>query len=222
MEAIPSKAKKPGWYPDVVKDNEPLHQLLRAGRMMTLWDRFLGGPSFCFDYTWFRTVAPGPGTNPHCDVVYMGRGTRNLFTAWTPIGSVDFTTGGLIILEGSNRHQRLRETYGEMDVDTFCTNRPPESKSAKGQWAKTGGALGKNVNRVRKSIGGRWMTAEFDPGDLLIFTINTIHASLDNRSKSFRFSSDTRYQLESDPKDERWIGENPIAHGEAGKRGLIC
>ena len=50
----------------------------------------------------------------------------------------------------------------------------------------------------------------------------TVHASLDNHSNRFRLSSDSRYQLASEPADERWIGENPIAHGVAGKRSKIC
>jgi len=51
----------------------------------------------------------------------------------------------------------------------------------------------------------------------------TVHASLDNASGNrIRFSSDSRYQPASLPADERWIGENPPAHGLAGKRGRIC
>jgi hypothetical protein len=37
-----------------------------------------------------------------------------------------------------------------------------------------------------------------------------------------RLSSDSRYQLATEPADERWIGEHPIAHGAAGKKGEIC
>ncbi len=59
-------------------------------------------------------------------------------------------------------------------------------------------------------------------GDLLTFRMNTVHASLDNRSDRIRLSTDTRYQLASEPVDERWVGENPIAHGPAGRRGMIC
>ena len=59
-------------------------------------------------------------------------------------------------------------------------------------------------------------------GDLVTFRMDTIHASLDNQSNHVRLSTDTRYQLESDPIDPRWIGENPIGHGAAGKIGRIC
>ena len=59
-------------------------------------------------------------------------------------------------------------------------------------------------------------------GDVLIFSVFTVHASLDNRSDRVRLSSDSRYQPASKPADERWIGTNPIGHGHAGKIGKIC
>jgi hypothetical protein len=59
-------------------------------------------------------------------------------------------------------------------------------------------------------------------GDLLIFGLKTVHASLDNQTMSFRFSTDTRYQAASEAIDERWIGENPSGHGIESKRGFIC
>jgi len=50
----------------------------------------------------------------------------------------------------------------------------------------------------------------------------TVHASLDNQTNRFRLSSDSRYQLASEPADERWIGAHPAGHGPAGKKGKIC
>jgi ectoine hydroxylase-related dioxygenase (phytanoyl-CoA dioxygenase family) len=143
-------------------------------------------------------------------------------TRLDPSPRADFENGGLMVLEGSNRNEKLRNTYCTLDVDTYCTNRPPESKSAKGPWSKTGGYLTRNINQLRGSLGGRWVTTEYEPGDLLLFTIFTVHASTDNRSNRVRLSTDTRYQLASEPKDERWIGEHPVAHGQAGGRGRVC
>jgi ectoine hydroxylase-related dioxygenase (phytanoyl-CoA dioxygenase family) len=151
----------------------------------------------------------------------MGRGERErLFTAWTPMGDVDFEQGGLMILEGSHRHQKLKSTYGTMDVDAFCENKP-DAKSWGKSWG-TGGSFKANPNQIRKSLGGRWLTSEFRMGDVLIFSVFTLHASLDNRSNQIRLSSDSRYQPAGLPTDERWIGPNPVGHGEAGKRGKLC
>src|SRR5690606_15777914 len=132
----------------------------------------------------------------------------------------DFRQGGLMVLEGSNNHQRLKATYGMQDVDAFCENKP-EARSWGKRWG-TGGHLRGNPNQIRRAIGGQWRTAEYRAGDVLIFTIFTVHASLDNRSDRIRLSTDSRYQSADEPADERWIGPNPIGHSEAGKRGKIC
>jgi hypothetical protein len=76
--------------------------------------------------------------------------------------------------------------------------------------------------QIQHSLGGRWLTTEYRASDVLIFSIFTVHASLDNQSDRVRISSDSRYQLASDPVDERWVGEKPIGHSQAGKRGRIC
>jgi hypothetical protein len=52
--------------------------------------------------------------------------------------------------------------------------------------------------------------------------MDLVHGGLDNRSHRLRLSSDSRYQLASEPIDERWVGENPPGHGSAGKRGRVC
>jgi hypothetical protein len=83
-----------------------------------------------------------------------------------------------------------------------------------GNWKKSGGHYSKDPVALQKQLGLRWLTTEFQAGDLLVFSMYTMHCSLDNASDCIRISSDTRYQLASDPVDERWIGENPIAHSQ--------
>jgi hypothetical protein len=197
-----------------------LETLLYTGKTMAFFERFLGGPVLHYDYTWLRVVAPGKGTPSHSDIVYMGRGTQNLFTAWTPLGDVDRVLGGLILLERSHLHEKLRQTYCKKDVDTYCTNKPSGAKN----FAAFGnnGSLGANPPQVRRSLGGRWLTADYRAGDVVYFNAFLVHAGLDNQTDRIRLSSDSRYQLASEPADERWIGENPPAHGPLGKRGKIC
>ena len=73
----------------------------------------------------------------------------------------------------------------------------------------------KNPNEPQQRYGGRWLTTEFEPGDVLMFGMFTLHCSLDNESPEnrIRLSTDTRYQLASEPADERWIGHDPFGHG---------
>jgi len=151
--------------------------------------------------------------------VYMGRGTHNLYTAWVPLGETDFNLGGLMILEGSHRNERLRSTYGQRDVDRYCSNRPEDpARTAAG----LNGWLSDDPNHIRRQLGGRWLTAEYNIGDVVVFGMNIVHGGMDNCSHRLRLSSDSRYQLASQPADERWIGEDPPGHGSAGKRGRVC
>jgi hypothetical protein len=223
MDAVAAVGKGNSFMPEVLaKDNQPLMKVLYDGPMIEFFQTFLAEPVRHYDYTWFRSIPPGRGSASHCDIVYMGRGERErLFTAWTPIGDTDFQQGGLMVLEGSNRHEKLKSTYGQMDVDSYCENKP-DAKAWGKTWG-TGGWLKGSPNQIRRSIGGRWLSSEYRAGDVLIFSMFTIHASLDNRSNRVRLSSDSRYQPASAPADERWIGPNPSAHGaREKKRGRIC
>jgi len=210
--------------PDLAVNNPELDAVLYGDRTMDFYATLFGEPALHFDFTWFRSVAHGMGTKPHCDVVYMGRGTRDrLFTAWIPIGDIPIDVGGLMILEGSNNQQDRLRSYLSRDVDAYCTNgrHAPEIESGSKSW-EWDGHLANDPASLREKLGGRWLTTNFRAGDLLTFSMQTVHASLDNPSNRIRLSSDSRYQPASEPADERWIGINPIGHSLAGKRGRIC
>lgn len=224
MLGIVRKGVELSFKPELAENNPQLDNILYSGKIMEFYRALFGEEIRHFDYTWFRTVGPGKGTSPHCDMVYMGRGTRDrLYTAWVPIGDVPIEVGGLMILEGSHKQKERLRSYLERDVDAYCTNgrHAEEIESGKKPW-EWSGTLSNNPVSLRKNLGGRWLTAEFLAGDLLTFSMNTVHASLDNPSNCVRLSSDSRYQPASEPADERWVGENPIGHSLAGKRGRVC
>ena len=222
MDGVPKAGTKLFFQPELAqKNNPPLQHLLYSpqGNLMEFFRSFLGGEVRHFDFTWLRCISPGLGTPSHCDIVYMGRGTRKLFTAWVPLGDIDFELGGLMILEGSHKNVQLQQTYGRRDVDSYCTNKPDDpARTATG----LNGWLSEDPNKIRRSLGGRWLTSEYQMGDVVIFSMNTVHGGMDNRSNQLRLSSDSRYQLASELVDERWIGENPPGHSSAGKRGRVC
>ncbi|HZM06087.1 MAG TPA: phytanoyl-CoA dioxygenase family protein [Candidatus Saccharimonadales bacterium] len=224
MDAVAQADAKISFLPEVARNNGPLSTVLYSGAMMDFFARFLGGPVLHYDFTWFRAVAPGKGAPPHADVPYMGRGTHNVYTAWTPIGDVNMEMGGLMVLEGTRDHESRLQSYYKKDVDSYCTNglHAPEIEAGKRWWGAFDGVLSKDPPEMLKKFGGRWLTTGFSAGDVLIFSIYTVHGSLDNHSKHIRLSSDSRYQLASEPVDQRWMGENPAGHGVAGKRGRIC
>jgi hypothetical protein len=209
--------------PEITDGNEEVQRLLYSGRLTEFYEKFYGEPIRHYDFTWLRAIGPGKGTNPHCDLPYMGRGTHKHMTCWMPYGDISFTLGGLMVLEGSHKRMDLLEHYIYRDVDTYCENKEADAASAKaGKWTFTG-TLSHNPPMVRNKFGGRWLTTEFQAGDFLTFGMFLVHASLDNQSENrLRISSDSRYQRASEPIDERWVGVKPPGHSTAGKRGRIC
>lgn len=240
MEGVPRKKDDRAFHPPALtEDNEPLHKLLYSGPMMRFYEFFLAGEVRHFDFTWMRVKPPGinTATTPHYDIVFMGRGTENLYTSWTPLGDMPYGMGGLIVLEGSHRQQQLKETYGKTDTDLYCENLGDAAEIVAGaraenrnltaeekqriQWNSTG-EYSKDAIATRTRLGGRWLSKEFCMGDLLVLGMHTMHASLDNHTENIRLSSDSRYQLADEPADERWIGSDPPGHGIRAKRGMIC
>lgn len=223
IEAVIRPGADSAFRPDLAMNNPALDRVLYDGAMMDFYSRFFGEAVRHYDFTWLRAAAPGKNTSAHCDIVYMGRGTFDVLTAWTPLGDIGIDDGVLMILEGSFKKREAIKEYLSRDVDTYCTNGPNAARIEKGEvtW-EWDGVLEHDLAGLRDSLGGRWLTADFQMGDLLTFTMATIHASLDNHSNKIRLSSDSRYQRASEPADERWIGPNPTGHGLAGKRGRIC
>ncbi len=173
--------------------------LVEGRPVMDFFSRFLGEPALTFDFKWMRFIGNGQYTGAHFDNVYMGRGSARLYTVWTPIGDVTMDMGPLAIHVGSSTSAsfaRVRETYGQMDVDRD----------------RVDGWFSNDPVEIVDRFGGRWATGEFRAGDALIFGMYTMHASLTNVSNRFRLTSDTRYQPAAEPTDERWVGEKPKAH----------
>jgi len=216
LDGILKKGVNPYFNGTAWKNQPTVNRVVFGPEVHEFYSRFLGGTIRHFDFIWLRTMGFGHGTPPHCDIVYMGRGTHRLYTAWIPYGEVPLEVGGLMILEKSHLQADRIKKYLESDVDTNCTNIPRQVG------LKNSGALTNNPVSLRQKFGGRWLTSEFQPGDLLTFRMDTIHASIDNTTQRLRLSTDTRYQRSDDPVDERWVGENPIGHGPDGKRGKIC
>jgi ectoine hydroxylase-related dioxygenase (phytanoyl-CoA dioxygenase family) len=216
---------KPGlelaFRPDLANDNPEVTELLYADKVMALYEGLFEEPAMHYDYTWLRAMAPGRHTLPHYDNIYMGRGTQRVMTAWAPLVPIDAEIGGLIILENSHRWREMIDTYGQVDVDAVC-----ENKAGVAQWQDRGlagfGGLPDDPNELAERLGSRWLTAEFQPGDLLTFGMFTLHGSSDNHSRKIRLSTDSRYQPANEPADERWVGEKPIGHGPNAQRNAIC
>lgn len=171
--------------------------LVEDKRIEKIYEQLLEGPVRSFEFKWPRFVRPGEGTGIHSDNIYVTGGTQNVWTTWTPIGDVSIEEGPIVLLEKSHKSPKLEQYWGK-DADKDKV-----------------GWLSENPIGVQNSIGGRWLTGDFKAGDILCFDVRLVHASLDNRSpvNRCRLTSDTRWQLQSDPLDERWHGGNLNPHG---------
>lgn len=222
FEGVSHPEHRTAFKPELAQGNPKLQSLLYDGRLIHFYTELFGESIRHYDYTWLRAVGPGKGTNPHCDLVYMGRGTKQHMTCWIPYGDVSYELGGLMLLEDSHKKSDRLRNYLERDVDDFCENRPDQVEKAKNEKWVFSGTLSHNPPVLRESLGGRWLTTQYRAGDILTFGMQLVHASLDNRTDRIRLSSDSRYQRASEAIDERWIGANPPGHTLAGKRGRIC
>jgi hypothetical protein len=189
-----------------------VRRVLHGERMLGLYRMLLGGEVRHYDHIWMRLMNPGQATGPHCDIVYMGRGTANLYTSWVPLGDVPAAHGALLILEGSHRLAHKIQRYLRMDIDEGRNWTRPRFRHGK---LFRGGDYSRNPRGVQRQFGRRWLTTDYSAGDLMLFHAQTMHGSLDNVSRTLRLSADTRFQLASEPADERWVG--PRASGHTAK-----
>lgn len=188
-------------FTESVRTGKAYHDLVLAPSLIGFFEKFLGGAVRTFDFKWPRFVRPGEGTGIHSDIVYIGRGTRNLWSTWIPIGDVALDEGSLMLLDGSHLSHKL-DTYWGLDADRD-----------KVDW------LSDDPLKIQHELGGRWLTTEFSAGDVICFDTRLVHGSLDNVSARHRcrLTSDTRYQLACDPVDERWNGDIKNPHGGSQK-----
>jgi ectoine hydroxylase-related dioxygenase (phytanoyl-CoA dioxygenase family) len=176
--------------------------VVEAPELISFFEDFLGGPARSWDFCWVRLMRPGEATGMHCDSPYATRGTKNVWSAWIPLGDLRREEGALMILEGSHKNEELRESYGNLDADRDKLG-----------WLST------DPPALRRSLGGRWLTTDFRAGDVMVFSMYLVHGSLDNNSPEgrCRLTSDVRYQLLGDPLDERWNGDIANPHGGSQK-----
>lgn len=229
MEAVPAPGSSTTSDRADLADRDPnIRRLLFDGLALRLFEELFDEPVLHFDRVWLRTKGrdTAVGTAPHCDVVFMGRGTDRLLTMWIPYGDTPTELGGLMVLEESIHRSDVLNPYWDLDVDRYCTNLPEahEIESGRKLWedAKNRGVYSEDPRAVQTELGGRWLTTDYTAGDVVVFPIRTMHAALDNQTDRLRISSDTRYQPASEPADDRWIGPEYAGHGPAAKIGDIC
>ena len=169
--------------------------------LFALFKRLFGEPALTFPFKWLRAVGNEEYTGAHCDYVYMGRGSSNLYTVWIPFGDLSIRQGTLAVCRGSHSLRsfaRIRNTYGRMDVDRDGIS----------------GWFERDPMQIVERFGGQWQGSDYRAGDVIIFGMHTMHASTTNLTNRFRLSCDVRFQPASDPVDERWKRGGSGHYGE--------
>jgi ectoine hydroxylase-related dioxygenase (phytanoyl-CoA dioxygenase family) len=165
--------------------------------LLSMVGHLLDAEATPFDFRWPRLVRPGEGCGFHCDGPYMSRGTDRHLSTWIPLGAVTPANSGLIVLEASHTNQDLLDGYLSKDADRDGL-----------VW------LDEDPSLVQQRYGKRWLTTDYEPGDVLAFTMNTLHGALDNTSADrCRLSTDSRYYAAGEHPDPRWNGDNINPHG---------
>ena len=192
-----------GAFWQAVSEGPCLRAVTHGSRIREIMTCVLGEATLPHDYAFIRPAPVGRSTGPHCDYPFFARATERVVTVWTALGPVPLSDGPVTVIEGSHRFQDLIQATRGFDVacDTSRKSTRPENH--------IGFARARNT---------RLLSAEFGPGDMLIFGMFTWHGTLDNHSPlgRLRLSSDVRFQPLSDPRDSRYFGSNPGGTTGAG------
>jgi ectoine hydroxylase-related dioxygenase (phytanoyl-CoA dioxygenase family) len=171
---------------------------------LQFFERLYAQPAMLYPKILVRIKATGGKTGIHCDNVYIGHGSPQVLTCWTPLGDIAVEQGPLALCAGSHddpRFERLRVTYGHHD---------PDRDAIKGA-DNAAGHFSWDLDDVTESFGGRWLTANFRAGDVLIFPALMLHCGLENSTDAYRISADSRFQPAADPVDRRFMNEEEDA-----------
>ncbi|HTL52105.1 MAG TPA: phytanoyl-CoA dioxygenase family protein [Planctomycetota bacterium] len=124
-------------------------------------------------------------TGAHYDLVYIREGTTKICTSWIPLGDTPADQGALIYLEGSA---------------AYYVNQDRMTNGKQAGWLTT------DIPALASERNLRWLTADYEAGDMVVHSPFMVHASLDNTRNdgTMRLSTDIRYQPGSEPDDKRW------------------
>lgn len=186
-----------------VSEGPALRKVTHGAAITHVMSTVLGEPAHPHDYLFLRPAVPGRSTHLHYDRPFFARGSDAIYTAWTPLGEIPLSDGPLMAVEASNTFEDLLEN--SQAVDYQSSNTPLVQ-------------LMEDPSQLAKQRNTRLLTAEFHAGDLIIFSMNLLHGSLDNQSAAgrTRLSSDVRWQPSADPIDPRYCGPNPTGTTGAG------
>jgi hypothetical protein len=118
----------------------------------------------------------------HQDFVHF-QGTHDNLTCWSPVGDCPRELGGLAILRGSHKVNRVLQHHFSLGAGSLHVD-----------------------PSIHEGLSDVWDTTDYRIGDTLIFPALTIHKALPNLTEDrLRVSLDNRYQRVGDPIAEHML-----------------
>lgn len=168
-----------------VTEMDRLQQLVLASALADLLGTLLGAPAAPAPRQLVRAVPRGAATACHCDALYVP-GSAPMLNVWIPLGETPLEKGPALLCLGSPQFAPIRALREQGHATAEESRR----------WH------GADVIQAALDQGGRWATAVFQPGDILIFGMDMLHGSLPNTTHFYRLSVETRYQVQGTPPPE--------------------
>ena len=181
---------------DQIDDNalyalDSYQELLDRESSLLFFEKIFGEPVFMYRNTDIRFALPKDEkhlTPSHQDHFFI-RQTNRFRTAWIPLMNIEREVGGLTLAARSHESGLLEHVEHETAYSYIFRGR----KQRGVPW-----------ERIQQN----WLTANYRPGDLLLFHSLMIHRALPNTSDRIRLSLDARYQPISEPRT--WQSEKTI------------
>ena len=164
---------------------QSFHEIAHCREVLDLLERIGGGQMIPQPQKVARLWFPKftEHTTPiHQDFVHF-QGTWDNLTCWSPIGDCPRDLGGLAVLRGSHRVNRVLDHHFSLGAGSLHVD-----PAAHGE------------------LGDEWQTTDYEVGDTLIFPALTVHKALPNVTEDrLRVSLDNRYQRVDDPIAEHML-----------------
>ena len=195
--------KDRGDFWENVSNTKSLRKITNGNILQGVFSRIFGISSIGFDFIFLRAVSGGKFTHMHCDAGFFTRKTQKVLTCWLVFTDITIDKGPLFIIEGSHKFSDIKTKYKGFDVDIH--------KHMKA-------TIDTDPITFAQQRNSKILTAQFRPGDALIFGMYTVHGTFENYAddKKIRLTCDIRFQPNNELKDPRYFGPNPTGTTGAG------
>ena len=195
--------KNRGVFWENVSNTKSLRKITNGNNLKDVFSRIFGISSIGFDFIFLRAVSGGKFTHMHCDAGFFTRKTQKVLTCWLVFTDITIDKGPLFIIEGSHKFSDIKTKYKGFDVDIH--------KHMKA-------TIDTNPITFAQERNTKILTTQFNPGDVLIFGMYTVHGTFENyaNDKKIRLTCDIRFQPNNELRDPRYFGPNPTGTTGAG------